>query len=353
MLFLGLCLLIGGTNSQLIGHRGVITLREGQVYRDTETVEASEIAAGLALRSYQEDRFLSNQRKVESRRVYSQPPLYQSLAPEIIGRPLQQNEIFDVVDSKFVDVFPEQAFNQPLEEVEVERATSPTRSYPGEGLPQGIHPGPTRAPNRLVDLSRPIEPSIRTQNSFIGTVFDGSSSGYIPPSSISRPPLTSNGGQGLTPFTAFGPEISQGLGAPLNGGPGGLRDGLNQLRSTHGLSSALGNGLDFHQQPPPPFVHHLQPQSLSPLNGSPISGGLSLQQPPIGGPSSAPGAFVHLGEAPLSAGTPGAGGLAPGGQLGSVGFPGSVQLGSAGVGLQTSLSSTQPLRNAPQPFVNF
>ena len=117
--------------------------------------------------------------------------------------------------------------------------------------------------------------------------------------------MTSNGGQGLTPFTAFGPEISQGLGAPLNGGPGGLRDGLNQLRSTHGLSSALGNGLDFHQQPPPPFVHHLQPQSLSPLNGSPINGGLSLQQPPVGGPSSAPGAFVHLGEAPLSAGTPG------------------------------------------------
>jgi len=344
MLLLGLCLLIVETYSQLIGHRGVINLREGQVYRDRETVEASEIAAGLALRSYQEDRFLSNQRKIDSRRVYSQPPLYHSHAPEIVGRPLQQNEIFDVVDSKFVDVFPEQAFNQPLEEVEVERATSPTRSYPGEGLPQGIHPGPTRAPNRLVDLSRPIEPSIRTQNSYIGTVFDGPSSGYIPPSSISRPPLTSAGGQGLTPFTAFGPETSQGL-----GGPGGLRDGLDQLRSTHGLSPA--NGLDFHQQPPPTFVHHLQPQNVAPL-----SGGLNLQQPPVGGPSSAPGAFVHLGDAPLSVGAPGGlnGGISSGGQLGQVGLPGSVQLGAAGARLlDTSFASTQPLRNSPQPFVNF
>lgn len=36
-------------SSQLIGSRGVISLRPGEVYRDSQTVEASEVAARLAL----------------------------------------------------------------------------------------------------------------------------------------------------------------------------------------------------------------------------------------------------------------------------------------------------------------
>ena len=48
------------------------------------------------------------------------PPLYSSHIPPALGRPLKQNEIFDVLDSKFVNVFPENEFNKFLDEVEVE-----------------------------------------------------------------------------------------------------------------------------------------------------------------------------------------------------------------------------------------
>ena len=47
------------------------------------------------------------------------PPLYTSHVPAVLGRPLKQNEIFDVLDSKFVNVFPENEFNKILDEVEV------------------------------------------------------------------------------------------------------------------------------------------------------------------------------------------------------------------------------------------
>ena len=36
------------------------------------------------------------------------------------GRPLQQNEVFDFLDSRFIDVFPENEFNEFLDEIEVE-----------------------------------------------------------------------------------------------------------------------------------------------------------------------------------------------------------------------------------------
>lgn len=41
---------------QLIGSRGVISLRPGQVYRDSLTVEASEVAARLALLIQRDER---------------------------------------------------------------------------------------------------------------------------------------------------------------------------------------------------------------------------------------------------------------------------------------------------------
>ena len=116
-----------------------------------------------------------------------------------VGRPLHDNEIFDNFDSRFVRPDPRQQFNQLLEEIEVERATSPTRSFPGQGLPPGIHPGPTRPPNRLANLARPTEPSQRTKNALRGTVFD-------PP-----PPAQ------LTPFVDLGYRDPQHL--PQPGGP--------------------------------------------------------------------------------------------------------------------------------------
>ena len=129
------------------------------------------------------------------------PPVYSSVAGELgvgVGRPLQDNEIFDHYDSRFVRPHPAQQFNQLLEEVEVERATSPTRTFPGQGLPPGIHPGPTRPPNRLANLAVPTEPSQRTKNAILGTVFD--------------PPRLPH----IAPFVHLGQEGPQLVSPPLN-----------------------------------------------------------------------------------------------------------------------------------------
>ena len=52
------------------------------------------------------------------RRYGGYPPRYQFYG-EKRGRPLQQNEVFDFLDSRFIDVFPENEFNEFLDEVEV------------------------------------------------------------------------------------------------------------------------------------------------------------------------------------------------------------------------------------------
>jgi len=202
---------------QLIGHRGIFTLREGQVYRDEETVRASEAAARFALLTERDEQILHRSRKYESQQFgVFPPPLYTSHIPPALGRPLKQNEIFDVLDSKFVNVFPENEFNKFLDEVEIEKATAPTRSFPGEPLPQG-HSAPTRAPNRLIDLTKPIQDSDRTKNSHIGTIFDGSSQH---PASIDRPPVSHGLGPDdgpLRPFVHIGGDGPQAVGGP---GPG-------------------------------------------------------------------------------------------------------------------------------------
>ena len=199
--------------------------------------------------------------------------MFSSRAPQQVGRPLRTNEIFDNLDSKwvallaalsntalsntrhlrrFVDVFPENAANKLLAEVEVERATAPTRSLPGQAPPPG-HPAPprwpdylyylnyqsiyikyylqqlfARPPNRLVDLTRPIEPSTRTKNAHQGTggdmpriertgrlphiilypiaVFDGPALAR-PPVAAPAPPL-----RDMTPFVHLGSDGPRPLG---------------------------------------------------------------------------------------------------------------------------------------------
>ena len=186
---------------------------------------------------------------------------------------------------------------------QIERATSPTRTFPGEGLPPGRHPGPTRPPNRLTDLSRPIELSDRAKNAIEGTVFDRPPSdlqfidhGVIPTSVES--PIRS-----VTPFVHIG-----------DGGPGPIGGG-----SSLGLPAV-------HNQPPVqlssvPFTN-IQPQALPdlppPTNqfpgevsdtfvnlGGPISGfSDTLPSRGVGGRP-----FIDLGTgpAPLSHNSPGVG----------------------------------------------
>ena len=62
--------------------------------------------------------------------------------------------------------------NKPLEEILIEQSTSRTRLLPGERLAATPNP-PTRPPNRLIDLGKPVEESERSNNSRLGTIFDG------------------------------------------------------------------------------------------------------------------------------------------------------------------------------------
>ena len=59
--------LIGPGQAQLIGHRGVVTIPDGQVYRDRETVEASEIAARFAVGNYDHETRIHENNKFHSR----------------------------------------------------------------------------------------------------------------------------------------------------------------------------------------------------------------------------------------------------------------------------------------------
>ena len=71
-----------------------------------------------------------------------------------------------------MEVAPEHQFNKLHDDIEIERATPPSRALPGEAPPSG-HPAIVkRPPNRLVDLSKPIKTSERAKNAFRQTVFD-------------------------------------------------------------------------------------------------------------------------------------------------------------------------------------
>merc|ERR1711970_1427923 len=180
--------LLGARGSpQLIGHRGVITLREGVEYRDPETVEASESVAHFAKEFQEVDdaiaERLSRTNNFRSPLNEVTPKFPAQVLENVRGRPLVENEIFDYLDTRFVEPAPEQQFNQFLDEVEIERATSPIRLLPGEGLPPTPRP-PTRPPNRLVNLQRPSlgsQESVRSQNSRFPTVFGPPSNNNIIP----------------------------------------------------------------------------------------------------------------------------------------------------------------------------
>jgi len=162
------------SSPQLIGSRGVITLREGVEYRDPETVEASETVANFAKEFQEIDDDIAERHNqansFRSRQNEVSPRFRTQLPNNVKGRPLIENEIFDFLESRFLEPPQELQFNKFLDEVEIERATSPIRLLPGEGLPPTPRPA-TRAPNRLVNLQRPLEESVRSQNAQFPTVF--------------------------------------------------------------------------------------------------------------------------------------------------------------------------------------
>jgi len=170
-------ILLPFSSSQLIGSRGVITLKEGVEYRDPETVEASEVVARYAQEYQKVDDQIAERR---SQTNNFQPlrneitPKFQTLQPNHVkGRPLVENEIFDFLDTRFVEPPSELQFNKFLDQIEIERATSPIRLLPGEGLPP-TSPPPTRPPGRLVNLKSPslgLKQSVRAENAQFSTIF--------------------------------------------------------------------------------------------------------------------------------------------------------------------------------------
>jgi len=165
------------STAQLIGSRGVISLKEGVEYRDPETVQASETVASFAREFQEEDDDIAERRShlndFRFKNLVVDPKFQTQVPDNVKGRPLIENEIFDFLESRFVEPPRELQFNKFLDEVEVERATTAIRLLPGEGLPPTPRPA-TRAPNRLVNLQRPSlgsEESVRSQNSHFSTVF--------------------------------------------------------------------------------------------------------------------------------------------------------------------------------------
>ena len=76
------------SSAQLIGSRGVITLREGVEYRDPETVEASEQVANFAREFQPGFKFLAARCSIQSRagffRTGSIPLLGRGTSPQYI-----------------------------------------------------------------------------------------------------------------------------------------------------------------------------------------------------------------------------------------------------------------------------
>ena len=125
-LFLLLVPLIYG---QLIGSRGVIKLKEGVEYRDIETVDASKAIAEFA-KIYQPllDK-VASRRKTKLKKIL-QSVVFVTKSLNKFVRKMKSSDIFDFQSSRLIEPLEELRFNKPLEEIENERTTPPTRLLP-------------------------------------------------------------------------------------------------------------------------------------------------------------------------------------------------------------------------------
>ena len=172
-------------------------------------------------------------------------------------------------------------FRTHTDHLQIERATAPTRSFPGDPLPSGQsddnddddddddplpsgHPAPARPPNRLVDLNSPLEPSLRTKNaqSHFGTIYDGADR-PVPGS----PPLVSS----LHPASPGGPGAITIDRPPVDLGPDGPLVPFVHIGEDG--PRAVGPGGD-------PGLAPLQPTFTEPLQSAPILNPSSLPASP-------------------------------------------------------------------------
>jgi len=122
---LTLLLLIEKSYCQLIGSRGVIILPDGVVYRDEETLQASMLAANFA-RSFQSSGAVQSEelRFVNNAAVRPQQTNFYTGIPSddpASGGELPDTEVFDFVDSRYLQPLAETRFNKGLEELEAEK----------------------------------------------------------------------------------------------------------------------------------------------------------------------------------------------------------------------------------------
>ena len=125
------CTLVHFTQSQLIGSRGVIKLRDGYQYRDHQTVNASKAVARFA-KNYQpfDD---NNAHRRKSREIAQKNFNFQSFTKRTItGQPMEESAIFDFQSSRLTNPPIELRANKPLKEIEIERSTPPARFLPDE-----------------------------------------------------------------------------------------------------------------------------------------------------------------------------------------------------------------------------
>eukprot|EP00092_Neocalanus_flemingeri_P063300 GFUD01076545.1.p1 GENE.GFUD01076545.1~~GFUD01076545.1.p1 ORF type:complete len:123 (+),score=32.50 GFUD01076545.1:79-447(+) len=107
---------LSACSAQLIGSRGVITLREGVEYRDPETVEASQQVATFAQQFQEVDDEIADRRSHTNsfgpRQSEVTPSFKTQLSDNVNGRPLIENEIFDFLDTRFIEPPRELQFNK-------------------------------------------------------------------------------------------------------------------------------------------------------------------------------------------------------------------------------------------------
>merc|ERR1711970_191034 len=117
--------------SQLVGSRGVVKLKPGYQYRDKYTVSASEQVANFAKKFQPFDDNNAQGRRSRTISV-NQVEYHTATSENKAGRKVANNQIFDFQSSREISPLAELRTNQPLEEIEIERSTSPSRLLPGQ-----------------------------------------------------------------------------------------------------------------------------------------------------------------------------------------------------------------------------
>lgn len=136
-IFIPLAVIVSQSHAQLVGSRGVVSLPEGFVYHDNETLDASKRAAEYA-RTFQvvEDHQVAQQKLIILQKDHlskeAEPKYANSLNK--VGRKIALNSVLSFENSRLFNPPVENRLNVPLEEVEKERENGKIRLLPGQGV---------------------------------------------------------------------------------------------------------------------------------------------------------------------------------------------------------------------------